>query len=79
VLGQQATSIHWAGPKPYTTNPDVFSLPMDFFRELGMREFGLPKWFPADLAMRLDEFECRDVPRNILKTKQFVKNLIGRQ
>ena len=75
----QPTVVHWAGPKPYKVNPDVFSLPMDFFRELGMREFGLPKWLPVDLAMRFDEFKCRDVPRKILKAKQFVKKLIGRQ
>ena len=79
LLISQPTAIHWAGPKPYKTNPDVFSLPMDYFREIGMREFGLPKRFPAELAMRLDEFQCRDVPRKILKAKQFVKKLIGRQ
>jgi hypothetical protein len=74
----QPTIVHWAGPKPYKKNPEVFSLPMDFFRELGMREFGLPKWFPVDLAMRSDEFKCRDVPRKIFNTKQFVKKMIGR-
>lgn len=75
----QPTVVHWAGPKPYKTNPDVFSLPMDYFREIGMREFGLPKWFPAELAMRLDEFQCRDMHRVVFKTKQFVKKLIGRK
>ena len=75
----QPTIVHWAGPKPYKTNPEVFSLPMDYFREIGMREFGLPKWFPADLAMRLDEFQCRDMPRAVFKTKQMVKKLIGRR
>jgi hypothetical protein len=73
------TVVHWAGPKPYKKNPDVFSLPMDYFREIGMREFGLPKCFPADWAMRLDEFQCRDVPRAVFKTKQFVKKMIGRK
>lgn len=79
VPWSQPTVIHWAGPKPYTTNPDVFSLPMDYFREIGMREFGLPGWFPADLAMRLDEFQCRDVPRAVWKAKRLVKKLIGRK
>lgn len=31
----QPTVVHWARPKPYTTNPDVFSLPMDFSVRLG--------------------------------------------
>jgi len=74
----QPTVIHWAGPKPYKTNPDVFSLPMDYFREIGMREFGLPKWFPADLAMRLDEFQCRDVPSAVARLKLAVKKAIGK-
>jgi hypothetical protein len=79
VLWVKPTVVHWAGPKPYKTNPAVFSLPMDYFREIGMREFGLPKWFPAELAMRLDEFQCRDVPRAVFKTKKLVKKLIGRK
>jgi hypothetical protein len=79
VLGQKATSIHWAGPKPYKTNPDVFSLPMDFFREIGMREFGLPKWFSSKPAMQIDEFLHRDVPRTISNAKKTIKSLIGRK
>jgi hypothetical protein len=75
----QPTVVHWAGPKPYKTNPDVFSLPMDYFREIGMREFGLPKWFPADWAMRLDEFQCREVPWAVAKIKRIVKKSIGRR
>jgi len=74
----QPTVVHWAGPKPYKVNPDVFSLPMDFFRELGMREFGLPKWFPTDLAMRLDECECRSIPKVVSGLKRVVKKAIGR-
>lgn len=75
----QPTVVHWAGPKPYTTNPDVFSLPMDYFREIGMREFGLPKWFPTKTAMQIDEFLHRDVPRTILNAKQTIKKVIGRK
>lgn len=77
VLWTQPTVVHWAGPKPYTTNPDVFSLPMDYFREIGMREFGLPGRFPAKTAMRADEIWHRDVPRAILNAKRIVKKLIG--
>lgn len=73
------TVIHWAGPKPYTTNSDVFSLPMDYFREVGMREFGLPGWFPAKTAMRVDEIWHRDVPRAVLNAKKIVKKMIGRR
>ena len=75
----QPTIVHWAGPKPYTTNPDVFSLPMDYFREIGMREFGLPEWMPAKVAMRADEFLHRDTPRAVLRAKRFVKKMIGRK
>lgn len=73
------TVIHWAGPKPYTTNPDVFSLPMDFFRELGMREFGLPNWVSTKVAMRVDEIWHRGVPRAVLNAKKIVKKMIGRK
>jgi len=75
----QPTVVHWAGPKPYKTNPDVFSLPMDFFREIGMREFGLPKWFSSKPAMQIDEFLHRDVPRTISNAKKTIKSLIGRK
>jgi hypothetical protein len=79
VLWRQPTVVHWAGPKPYTTNPDVFSLPMDFFREIGMREFGLPGWVPAKAAMRADEIWHRDVPKAVLNAKRMVKRVIGRR
>jgi hypothetical protein len=77
-LWDKPTAIHWAGPKPYTTNPDVFSLPMDYFREIGMREFGLPGWVPAKTAMRADEIWHRDVPRAVWNSKRVVKKMIGR-
>jgi hypothetical protein len=73
------TVVHWAGPKPYTANPYVFSLPMDYFREIGMREFGLPEWVPAKPAMRMDEILNRDVPRAVLNAKKIVKKMIGRR
>jgi hypothetical protein len=76
---RQPTVIHWAGPKPYTTNPEVFSLPMDYFREIGMREFGLPGWVPAKTAMRADEIWHRDMPRAVLNAKRIVKKAIGRK
>jgi hypothetical protein len=75
----QPTVVHWAGPKPYMTNPDVFSLPMDYFREIGMREFGLPGWVPAKAAMRADEIWHRDVPRVFTNAKRIVKKMIGRK
>jgi hypothetical protein len=52
---------------------------MDYFREIGMREFGLPKWFPIKSAMRVDEFLHRDAPRTILNAKETIKKLIGRK
>jgi hypothetical protein len=75
----QPTVEHWAGPKPYKTNPNIFSLPMDYFREMGMREFGLPNCFPAKTSMQIDEFLHRDVPRTILNAKKTIKRLIGRK
>lgn len=77
-LEPSSTVVHWAGPKPYKTNPDVFSLPMDFFREIGMREFGLPDFVSAKVAMRADEIWHRDVPAAVLKAKRIVKKMIGR-
>lgn len=79
VPWDRPTVVHWAGPKPYTTNPDVFSLPMDYFREIGMREFGLPGWVPAKTAMWADEIWHRDVPRAVLNAKKVVKKLIRRK
>jgi hypothetical protein len=75
----QPSVVHWAGPKPYKGNPDVFSLPMDFFREIGMREFGLPKWFPISSAILADEIWHRDVPAAVIKAKKIVKQMIGRK
>jgi hypothetical protein len=75
----QPSVVHWAGPKPYTTNPDVFSLPMDYFREIGMREFGLPGWVPAKAAMRADEIWHRDCPQAVARLKRVIKKAIGRR
>lgn len=77
VLWVKPTVIHWAGPKPYKSNPEVFSLPMDYFREIGMRDLGLPKWIPADGAMRWDEFVNRAVPLQKLALKKRVKRFLG--
>lgn len=78
ALSGKPTAVHWAGPKPYKSNPEVFSLPMDYFREIGMRDLGLPKWIPADGAMRWDEFVHRTVPAQVCAMKRRVKKLIGR-
>ena len=75
----KATVVHWAGPKPYIGNSDVVSLPMDYFRELGMRDFGLPDWFSVKTAMRVDEFLHRNVPRTILNAKKSIKKFISRK
>ena len=40
---------------------DRFAEQMDYFRELGMRVFGLPGWVPAKTAMRADEIWHRDL------------------
>jgi hypothetical protein len=75
----QPSVVHWAGPKPYTTNPEVFSLPMDYFRQIGMRELGLPKWVTSNTAMRADEIWHRDLPKAVLNAKKIVKKMIGRK
>ena len=75
----QPTVVHWAGPKPYTTTQEVFSLPMDFFREIGMREFGLSVWLPTKASMRADEIWHRELPKMVLRAKKSVKKMIGRK
>jgi|LakMenEpi03Aug12_release.lakeMendotaPanAssembly.Ray.scaffolds.fasta_scaffold246529_2 hypothetical protein len=41
-----------------------------------MREFGLPEWMPAKVAMRADEFWHRDTPRAVLRAKRIMKKII---
>jgi len=79
VLWKKPTVIHWAGQKPYTTNPDVFSAPMDLFRLSGMFKAGLPHWMPATTALRADEYMYRDVPKHILNAKKCIKKMVGRK
>jgi len=52
---------------------------MDYFREIGMREFGLPHWMPATTALRADEYMYRDVPKHILNVKKCIKKMVGRK
>lgn len=73
------TILHWAGPKPWKENKDVFRAPMDYFRAKGMRECGLPGPVPLGVAMSADEFLCRRWPKVVLKCKRAVKRLIGRK
>jgi hypothetical protein len=57
-----ATSIHWAGTKPYACNPKLFSEPMEYFRLRSMRRCGLPRWVPKRAAFRADEFLSIGLP-----------------
>lgn len=77
LVGERPTAIHWAGPKPFKSNTDVFSLPMDYFREIGMREFGLPAWMSSDRAMRWDELVNRTFPSQIRAVKKRMQKFIG--
>jgi hypothetical protein len=77
-LWKHPTLIHWAGAKPYKSNPQAFSAPMDFFRELGMRQSGWPLFIPAETAMKVDEFLCCEWPRRVLQVKRVLKKMIGR-
>lgn len=77
-LWRQPTMIHWAGGKPYKSNSEAFSAPMDYFRKMSMRDTGWPSFIPSEYAMKVDEFICCEWPRHVLKTKKLVKKLIGR-
>ncbi len=73
----QPTIIHWAGPKPYKSNKNAFSVPMDYFREIGMRESGLLGCLPTDVAMKWDEWLCRKAPRHWRSFKNGVKRALN--
>jgi hypothetical protein len=79
VVSAQPTVIHWAGPKPYVQNMHLFATPMYHFRTKGMVQCGLPGWAPPGLAMRLDEFRCRSLPRLIQRLKARLKVLMSRR
>lgn len=78
VLENEATVIHWAGPKPYIRNSHPFSEPMDVFRLKAMQHCGLPRWMPAPLAMHVDEILCRSLPRFKQRLKSLFKQWLRR-
>ena len=79
VVTGQPTILHWAGPKPWRGNPEVFKAPMDYFRARGMRACGLPGVVPLPAAMAADEFRSRGWPRLLAQGKKKIKRLIGRK
>lgn len=78
VLLDRSTVIHWAGPKPYLDRPHPFSEPMHVFRARGLQRCGVPRWFPASLAMRIDEWRYRTIPQAKLRLKAFLKQRLRR-
>lgn len=73
---EQATILHWAGPKPWRENKEIFRKPMDFFRARGFRECGLSKMIPVEIAMAMEEFRLREWPKGVSDFKIFLKTNI---
>ena len=57
------TVIHWAGPKPWRWNTQVFSEPMDYFRRRAAREMKVPFATVPKASMIIDEFRAQLIPR----------------
>jgi len=78
VLGERPTSIHWAGPKPWVTNREVFRKPMDYFRKLGAASSALLSKLPPEISLTADEWHHRLLPGKVAKAKRMIKQSIGR-
>ena len=74
--------VHWAGPKPWRANTEIFRQPMDYFRTLGAQSSSklsmLDSLFPAHTSMAIDEWSHRVAPKKVAQIKGFIKRLIGR-
>jgi hypothetical protein len=79
VVTDTPTILHWAGPKPWLENKEVFRRPMDYFRERGLRECGLGRYLPTDFASNIDEFTARRLPTYFFQCKKIIKSMIGRK
>ena len=79
IVEGRPTILHWAGPKPWNENRDLFRRPMDDFRGRGMRACGLPGFVPLGMAASLDELLSRQGPRTFLNCKKRLKSLLGRK
>jgi len=77
VLLEKPTILHWAGPKPWRENKETFREPMDYFRKRALRECGLSKYFPSNLALDIDELLARKWPKYVLETKKTIKRRMG--
>lgn len=51
------TIIHWAGPKPWNSNPGIYGEPMNYFRRKALRDCG--HWLAnhPELALSWEEFK----------------------
>jgi len=56
VVKGDATSIHWAGTKPFLSAESLFREPMDMFRHQSLRKSGWPQVLPRNWVLRADEW-----------------------
>lgn len=75
----QPSTIHWAGPKPWSGNLQIFREPMDYFRMLGAKSSPLLSHSVMDKSLAIDEWWHREGPKKIAKLRNGVKCLIGRR
>ena len=79
VITGTPTVLHWAGPKPWQENKDLFRKPMDYFRARGIRECGFGRCLPGELALEIDEVMARQWPNYLFQGKKIIKRMIGRK
>ncbi|TDU71393.1 hypothetical protein EI77_02517 [Prosthecobacter fusiformis] len=72
----QPTVIHWAGPKPWADNLEIFRDPMDHFRDIATKGSLLHALLPGTRYAEFDEWMCRDVLKSLANLKKQVKNFI---
>jgi hypothetical protein len=76
-LLERPTVVHWAGAKPWFNSKEIFSTPMDYFRQKAMLQCGVPKLIPTNAALAADEIFSRILPRKLRGAKHRLKRLIG--
>lgn len=78
-VDDQPSIVHWAGPKPWSGNLEIFREPMDYFRMLGAKSSPLLSHSGLYKSLAIDEWWHREGPKKIAKLRNAVKSLIGRR
>jgi hypothetical protein len=79
ILAGRPTAIHWAGPKPWTSNRELFREPMDYFRKKSAANSPLLSKLPPESSLAVDEWIHREAPRKVASAKAVIKRLIGKR